>query len=587
MTDHDTRHTPHEGVPRPRIEATPSMAWPAARRQAPPASPRLSGRLLAAVHRIASLPGGGALVRAVAERSLGIDVLRALPDSFRGALPDETTPHAARASRRWSDARLGTPTDARGTATYAEAYRRGASPLDVAEAAIDVLMGLHRQQPSMNVLAAFDPDAVRREARTSHERWRRGTARRLEGIPFLVKDQHDVADLATRFGASHSAAPALRDATIVARLRDAGAVVLGKTVMTEWGMSPIGASPHHAMPRNAHAPDRAAGGSSTGSAVAVALGLGPFATGGDAGGSVRLPAAFAGVQGLKPTFGRISRHGEAFAGSLNHLGLLARCAADLAALLDVTSGEPDPADPLTRAAQVDGSFGTRLGDGVRGLRIGIEATEWADCEPELSRAAREALAALERDGAVLVPVRVPLAQHAAAIGVATMAGEGSALAKTASSDELTRLGLDSRLALQVASGVSAGDYLDVQRLRVALRRQTAAALRQVDVLALPVSPITAPTLGPGEHARSFSDGALIAALCRHTFWANLTGTPALSVPVGIDSAGVPIGLQIVGDAWDEAAILAVAAHLERAGVSRCVAPRGFVDLLERAGRARS
>jgi aspartyl-tRNA(Asn)/glutamyl-tRNA(Gln) amidotransferase subunit A len=445
---------------------------------------------------------------------------------------------------------------------------------------------MSRRAPSVNVVAASDPMAARDDARTSAARLARGAPRPLEGVPFLVKDQQDVAGMPTSFGSRRASGVALRDATFVARLRAAGAVVLGKATMTEWGISPLGNNVHCELPLNPHAPERAAGGSSTGSAVAVALGLGPFATGGDAGGSVRIPAALTGVHGIKPTFGRVSRAGEAFSGSLNHVGALAATAEDLARFLDVAASTPDPLDPMTTWATPppDGGFGARLGDGVRGLRIGVDESEWRDADPEVSRACREALAALERDGATLVPIRVPLSPHAPAIGITTAACEGVALAETVDPEVRACLAPDVQLAMNVARGITAREYLDVQRLRSGLREQLAEALLDVDVIAIPTVASSAPLLSERERTESFSDPGLLLSVFRHAFLANLTGLPAATAPVGVDAHGVPIGLQIVGDAWDEASVLAVTAHLERAGVSEVRRPPGAVDLVDAISR---
>lgn len=572
------------------IPASPSPAsstphpWrDVAPRRTPALALRLTGALLEAVGRLTEIAPVRALVRRGAEDVLGIRALRDLPVAYRGDLPDPTVPRRAREPSRWADAALGSsrPRDEGrlpSTDDYLAAYASGArDPRVVAERATKELVLLARRTPSMNVLAALDRDGAIAAAEVSARRWKEGRPRPLEGVPFTVKDQHDAIGLPTRFGARHEAPIADADATLVARLRAAGAILLGKTVMTEWGISPIGNSPHDTMPRNAHDPGRAAGGSSTGAAVAVALGIGPFASGADAGGSVRLPASFAGVFGIKPTFGRVSRAGEAFSGSMNHLGAIGLTTTDLVHFLDATSRDADPRDLAT--VDHGGSFGARLGDGVRGLRIGIEDREWADCDPSIARRCREALDALVADGAVLVPIRVPLASHAAAIGIATMAAEGSAFAATTPRERHDALALDVRLALKIAHEIPARDYLDVQRLRAGLRHQLAAALRTVHVIALPTVPIAPPKLTDAELGATFSDGALVARLCRFTFLANLAGLPAASAPVGRCGAGLPVGLQIVADAWDEAGLLAVLAHLERSGASRAIRPPRAAELL--------
>ncbi|APR86167.1 Aspartyl-tRNA(Asn) amidotransferase subunit A [Minicystis rosea] len=553
------------------------------------ASPlRLSGRSLSAVRRLATLPGTGALVRAVVMEVLGIRDLARLPPEFRGELPDVLQPVRARAPRRWDDARLGAPSRdgfPHASRAYLDAYAtRRTTPIEVAERALSALSQLQRRTPSMNVLAAHDPEAVRAAARIAADRFAQGSARPLEGVPFLVKDQHDVAGMPTRFGSGHDPAVAVADATVVARLRAAGAVVLGKSLMTEWGVSPIGNNVHAVMPRNPHVPTRAAGGSSTGSAVAVALGIGPFATGGDAGGSIRVPAAICGIFGIKPTFGRISRAGEAFGGSLNHLGGLAVGARDLALFLDAVASAPDPADPMTSWADPppSGGFGARLGDGVRGLRIGVDEEDLRDCDPAIAAVHQSALRALERDGATLVPVRIPLARDAAAIGIATLGCEGVALAETVAPELTALLAPDVKLAMSVAARVSASEYLDLQRLRAGLRRQVAAALSIADVLVSPTVSSTAPSLSDRELNGSFSDADLVLSLTRHAFLANLTGLPAATAPIGVDAHGVPIGLQILGDAWDEASVLAVLAHVERSGLANVPRPAGAIDLVPHA-----
>jgi len=552
-----------------------AVVWPTPSHteEEPSAGLRLSGPLLSAATWLSKMPVTAQAVRVAARGMLGLGALARLPEAFRGSPPDDPKPRRARPPRRWDDARLALPRSDVGPADiarYREAYASGrADPERVATSALEALMGLARRTPRMNVLAACDPEQVARDARASADRIAKGTARPLEGVPFLAKDQHDVAGLPTRFGSRGARGVVTRDATQIGRLRAAGAVVLGKSVMTEWGISPIGTSAHATLPRNPHAVGHVAGGSSTGSAVAVALGAGPFATGGDAGGSVRVPAAWSGIFGIKPTFGRISRSGEAAWGSLSHVGMLGVSAADLATVLDIVASAADPSDPFTLAAEASPfeSFGERLGDGVRGLRIGIDEKEWEDCTAEISSLSRAALTALERDGAKLVPVRIPLARHAAALGIATIGCEGVALAESTDPSERDHLAVDIRLALNVAAGVSGAEYLQVQRLRMGLRSQVSAALLGVDILALPVVPISAPRLSDKSYGEVFSDASLVTSVCRHTFLANLTGLPAASAPIGTDRHGVPVGLQLVADAWDEAGLLAVLAHLQRAGVS--------------------
>jgi len=551
----------------------------------PPA--RLAGRALAAARIAAEAPGTAAVVREILKRSLGIDALARLPHEARTRpLPCETRPTQARPPRLRPDAGLAPAAPRAGlwtAAAYQSAFREGrATPTQVAERALAAMDALRDRRPTLNILAAADPSMTRVLAQEATARHAAGAPiGPLDGVPILVKDELHVAGLPSRHGSRCSpAAPRPRDATAVARLRAAGAVILGKTVMTEWGMSPLGANVNAAMPHNPHRPDRAAGGSSTGSAVGVALGLAPLALGTDGGGSVRTPASLCGVFGLKPTYGRVSQTGGLIGGSVTHVGPIGASVADLVTFLDVAASDPDAADPLTAwAPRVEASFGAQIGAGVRGLRVGVIEAEWQDASPAIAAACREALRALEQAGAVLVPVEVPLARHAPAIGYLTI---GPEVLADHLQDWLERRPLmtdDLRLSMAALSGITAVEQLDAQRLRARLRQEVATALGQVDLLALPTLAGGAPRFTEEDARRSFSDPGATDELCRFAFLGNLTGLPAASAPVGVDGEGVPIGLQLMGDAWDEATVLAAVAHLERTEVAAARRPPGALDLV--------
>ena len=551
--------------------------------------PRLSGAALTAARIAAETPGTDAAIREIMKRSLGIDQLGALPEAWRDDQPLDARPLQAAEARRWGNAGLGAlPVRAwpRPTAAYAAAFREGrVTPRQVAERALRGLDALAERRPSMNITIARDAEATMRDADSASARFQPGTHSigPLDGVPFLVKDEYDVRGLPTTLGSRCSpATPAAHDAQVVARLRRSGGVFLAKTVLTEWGMSPIGGNVNQAMPHNAHHGERAPGGSSTGSAVGVAMGLAPIATAGDGGGSIRIPAALNGVFGIKPTFGRVSRGGDGFKGSVAHCGPIACSTNDLALFLTAVAAEHDADDALTAWAPPPpaGGFGCMLGASVRGLRIGVDQDEWRDASDPVARACREALRGLEREGAILVEVRMPLARHAARIGYLTIGPESLTAHRREWLEQRELITEDVRLVFAVLSGISAIEQLDAQRLRAGLRREVRNVLRGVDVLAMPTTAITAPRYTESDAKTSFSDPAALDGVCRYAFLANLTGLPAGTAPIGTDTEGLPIGLQIMGDAWDEAAVLGVLAHLERSEIARVPRPTGAIDLLE-------
>jgi aspartyl-tRNA(Asn)/glutamyl-tRNA(Gln) amidotransferase subunit A len=347
--------------------------------------------------------------------------------------------------------------------------------------------------------------------------------------------------------------------------------------MTEYGMTPIGFNPKRMMPRNPHALGHVAGGSSTGTGDAVATGVVPFALGADGGGSIRIPAALCGVFGIKPTWGRVSRYGDVLSGSVGHVGPLASSTLDLAQFLDAACGE-DPEDTQTNLAPPLGraTLVRALSRGVRGLRIGVEPNEWAAASPGVAAAGQAAIRALEAEGATIVDVRLHLAPWAAPIGYLTIGLEALAY-HFRMFESGASFNADLAIGHAALSRVSAVEYAQAQRLRAGLRREIADIMCSIDVLALPTTVTTAAYATEREFEGGFIDPMAIDAMCRFNFLGNLTGLPALSAPVGVDSKALPIGLQVVGDAWDEATVLAVGAHLERIGVAQAIRPSVSTD----------
>lgn len=507
--------------------------------------------------------------------------LRRLPESLRGPLPLDARVVQGRPPRAAPDAALAPPRApwSGSSASIAEAYRQGrTTPEELVEKALRAARDLAARSPSVGPLMAYADEAARAEAKAATARLRAGQALGpLDGVPTAIKEELWVRGFPWSIGTDiGDPTPRTEDATAAARLRASGAVNLGVTPMTEYGLTPTGINPKRVMPRNPHRTDRFAGGSSTGSGVAVATGLVPFAIGADGGGSIRIPAAMNGVFGIKPTWGRVSRYGGS-GGSVAHIGPLASSTLDLARIIDAIGGA-DPLDPETRDAPPRGGLERAIGRGVRGLTIGVLDDEFADADPRVAQAGRAALDALVKEGARVVPVATPLARYAPAIGYVTIAVEARAILSREWREHGDRLSPDLQLTFATLDALTAPELLDAQRLRAGLRRDVARLFEEVDLLALPTTVSTAGKITDAEMASGVVDTQVLDGLCRFAFLANLTGLPAGSAPVGFDADGLPIGFQLVGDAWDEATVLAAMAHLERIEAAQVKRPAIAVDL---------
>ena len=394
----------------------------------------------------------------------------------------------------------------------------------------------------------------------------RGTAGALAGVPVAVKDLFAVRGLVRGNGSPAFAGdpPAAADATVVARLRVAGAVVLGTTHMHELAFGPTGVNAALGTPRNPWAADRVPGGSSSGSGAAVAARLVPATLGTDTGGSVRIPSSFCGVTGLKPTYGRVSRAGVTpLAPTLDHVGPLARSVEDLALVVQVIAGH-DPADPSSARVPVP-DYPARLGRPLRGVRLGVPRAFACELiEPEVASAFEAALADLGSAGAATTDVVLPSLEHAnAALGATILAEAESALGSLLGSRH-ARTGLELRVYLALGKMVEAHHYLATQRLRTRLYEEARAAFAHVDLLVLPATPLVAPR--PDELVVRLGGHELDAAqaITRLTAPFNLIGLPALSLPCGITPAGMPVGLQLVGPPFAEDRVLAAGHAYQRA-----------------------
>jgi len=387
----------------------------------------------------------------------------------------------------------------------------------------------------------------------------------LHGIPVAVKDAFDIRGVRTTAGSKVIDYVATEDAAAVQALEAAGAVIMGKLNQHELSYGITSNNPHFGAVRNPWDSERIPGGSSGGSAAAVAADL-VFATlGTDTGGSIRIPASYCGVVGLKPTFGRISRFGVLpLAPSLDHVGVLARNVRDTAAVFKALVSY-DPRDPSSSRHPVV-AYTPQDNVTLQGLRLGFpEKFFFERLDPDVDSAVRGAIARAEALGAEIKPVRLPDIQAINAIGYIILLSEAAAILEPHIEDR-KRLGADVLSLLDQGRCLPAVDYVNAQRLRRKLQLEFAKVWDEVDCLMTPTTPNTAPRIGD-ELVRvrdGEQDVRVVATRLVRAF--NVLGLPALSMPCGLSSQGLPIGLQLVAAPFQESALLQLGAILEDGGI---------------------
>ncbi|MFI0979585.1 amidase [Streptomyces sp. NPDC021093] len=446
------------------------------------------------------------------------------------------------------------------------AYEKG--ELSPVEATRAVLERAEAIQPALNAFVSIDHEGALEQARASAERWRRREPRGLlDGVPVTVKDLLLTAGTPTLRGSNAVSADAswVEDAPSVARLREHGAVLVAKTTTPEFGWKGVTDSPRFGVTRNPYDQNRTSGGSSGGSAVAVAAGAGPLSVGTDGGGSVRIPASFCGIFGMKPTYGRIPLYPSSPFGTLSHAGPMARDAADAALMLDVMAGEADWRDWSQSAVTDDAETRTGLRDGVRGLRVAYSPTLGGQVKvaPEVAAAVRGAVERLADLGAYVEEADPDFADPVEAFHTLWFSGAARVVQGFGREQ---RDGLDPGLREICGAGarLSALDYLAAVDARMELGRRMGRFHTAYDVLVTPTLPVTA-----------FEAGAEVArgsGLRRWTGWTpftypfNLTQQPAATVPCGTDAGGLPVGVQLVAARHRDGLVLRVAEALYGAGV---------------------
>ncbi|WP_405872444.1 amidase [Streptomyces sp. NBC_00005] len=453
-----------------------------------------------------------------------------------------------------------------------EGYRKGEfSPEEATRAALE---RAERIQPEVNAFVRLLADEALAQARESTERWRRGEPKGLvDGVPTTVKDIILLRGAPTLKGSKTIAENGRwdEDAPSVARLREHGAVFLGKTTTPEFGWKGVTDSPQSGTTRNPYDPTRTAGGSSGGAAAAVALGAGPLALGTDGGGSVRIPAAFCGIFALKPTYGRVPLYPASAFGTLAHVGPMTRDAADAALLLDVI-GAPDNRDWSALPA-APASFVAGLSGGVKGLRVAYSPSLGGQVavRPAVAAAVRRAVERLAGLGAYVEETDPDFTDPVDAFHALWFSGAARVTQRLgAHQRKLLDPGL--REICGAGARLSALDYLAAVDVRMELGRRMGRFHESYDLLVTPTLPITA-----------FEAGAEVPKGSGHRRWTgwtpftypfNMTQQPAATVPVGIDGDGLPIGLQLVAARHRDDLVLRSAHALYEAGITSGFRPGG-------------
>lgn len=447
--------------------------------------------------------------------------------------------------------------------TIAEAARllkqKAISPVELTRAVLDRIEAVDgRLKAYVTLLADEALSAARRVEKDIQRGHYLGP---LHGIPMAIKDLYDTAGITTASGSKiRSGYVPKSDSTVVRKLREAGAIVLGKVTTHEFAFG-FDAPPT----RNPWNLDCTPSGSSGGSGSALSAGLCLGATGSDTGGSIRAPGAVNGIAGIKPTYGRVSKHGIAvLSWSLDTAGPMARSTEDLALMLQAIAGH-DPNDPTTADIPVP-AYAAALGGDIKGLKIGVPQNYFFDdVQPAVKSAVTGAIATLENLGGKIVEIKLEhFGDDVLPTFFSIVMPEAATYHQKTFRERGSEYGADVRELLETGELCLATTYIAAQRNRSAIRASLAAALDMADVLLTPTLPVTAARVGQQTYQWRNREEPVFAACARFLCPFNLAGLPAITIPCGLSEDEMPIGLQLAGKPFDEATVLQVANAFEKA-----------------------
>ena len=428
---------------------------------------------------------------------------------------------------------------------------------------------LHRiaqWQPHLNAFMAIEAEAALKAANEADTALARGDNRgALHGVPLAHKDMYyDAGKVVTCGSLIRRDFVATSTSTALQRLKDAGSIRLGSLQMAEFAYGPTGHNAHYGAVHNPWSVDHITGGSSSGSGSAVAARLTFAALGSDTGGSIRMPAHFCGVTGLKTTGGRVSRAGAMpLSQSLDTVGPLAQTAEDCALLLGLMAGA-DPED-LTASHTPVPDYLAATKASIKGLKIGVPTSFYVDdLDPDVARSLDETLAVLKREGADLVKVELPDQRQLSAASQIVLAVEATAFHKRWLIERPQDYGPQVLMRLQNALAIPGVTYLEALRWRGAALAAHVAATAKVDAVIAPAAPVPAPTIAESDVGNTPGAEAVIQRLTRFTRPVNYLGLPSLAIPSGFTKGGLPMAMQLIGRSFDEGTLLTIGAAFQRA-----------------------
>lgn len=439
--------------------------------------------------------------------------------------------------------------------------KRSVSPVELVEA---TLQNSKKLNPTLNAYITLMEEEAISQARLAEEEIAKGEYRGpLHGIPLAVKDNIDTKGIRTTHGSKiHAENIPESNATVVTRLLEAGMIPVGKTNMHEYAYGITNVNPHYGPARNPWNTEKIPGGSSGGSAVAVAGGMATSALGTDTAGSVRIPAACCGIVGLKPTFGRVSKYGVfPLSWTLDHVGPMTKTVKDAALMLQYMAGY-DANDPSSVDAPFDGLELERAS--LKGVTIGIpekEAYELVD--GDVKQGMERTIKYLEELGATVKPVTIKSLSHVPFISLVTYGTEASTIHHQQILDRPNDFGPDVRKFLKFGEVITGTQYLKAQQLRRVISNELNEIYKTVDALILPTIPIPAPNIHQMTVNIGDEEVDVMESLLRLTQIANVTGLPSLAIPSAFSKDNLPVSIQIIGNAFQEEKILNIGYQLEQ------------------------